>query len=65
MSPEREIQPSAYLYIFTDNRIDELCADYRDRGVEIVSDPEDEPWGIREFSVRDLDGHRLVFGTFI
>jgi RimJ/RimL family protein N-acetyltransferase/catechol 2,3-dioxygenase-like lactoylglutathione lyase family enzyme len=63
--PEREIQPSAYLYIFTDNRIDELCAVYRARGVEIVSDPEDEPWGIREFSIRDLDGHRLVFGTFI
>lgn len=62
--PERDIQPAGHLYIFTDVKIDELYAAYRDNGVEIVFAPVDQPWGLREFSVRDLNGHRLVFSTF-
>jgi len=30
--------------------------------VEIVAPPEDKPWGLREYSVRDLNGYYLNFG---
>lgn len=31
--------------------------------VEIVKPPRDEPWGMREFDVRTVDGHRLMLGS--
>lgn len=60
---ERERTPSSYLYILAETRLDALCEVYRERGVEILAEPEDKPWGMREFAVRDLAGHMLVFGT--
>ncbi|HET6408203.1 MAG TPA: GNAT family N-acetyltransferase [Chthoniobacteraceae bacterium] len=39
--------------------VDALCAEWRQRGAKIVSEPEDKPWGIREFTVEDNNGHRL------
>ncbi len=41
---------------------DALFAVYRERGAAIVEAPEDRPWGIREFTVRDPDGHRFRIG---
>src|SRR5262249_33260122 len=41
---------------------DELFAFQRDAGVEIVSPPEDRPWGLRDYRVRDPYGYELVFG---
>jgi ribosomal-protein-alanine N-acetyltransferase len=63
--PERDLTPAGYLYIFMDTRLDELYDDYRARGVDIVSEPADRPWGLREFAIRDLDGHTLVFATHL
>ena len=31
-------------------------------GGETLSEPEDKPWGMREFGVRTVDGHRILFG---
>ncbi|MCB8945031.1 MAG: GNAT family N-acetyltransferase [Ardenticatenaceae bacterium] len=61
--PEREIVPSAYLYIHVGTNIDELCAEYRAKGVTIADEPMTYPWGMREFAVRDLNGHLLRFAT--
>ncbi len=63
VSADRTLTPSGYLYIITDTSLDELSDVYRNRGVEIVTEPEDRPWGMREFSIRDLNGHVLVFGA--
>ncbi|MCB0115077.1 MAG: GNAT family N-acetyltransferase, partial [Caldilineaceae bacterium] len=63
--PAQTIQPAGHLYIFTDVHIDDLFTSYRDAGVDTVFEPVNQPWGIREFSVRDLNGHRLVFGAFV
>lgn len=62
---EREITPAGYLYIFMDTNLDKLCEQYRERGVEIVSEPTNQPWGMREFAIRDLSGHLLVFATHV
>lgn len=32
------------------------------KGAEILSDIEDKPWAMREFSLRTLDGHRITIG---
>jgi RimJ/RimL family protein N-acetyltransferase/uncharacterized glyoxalase superfamily protein PhnB len=63
VSPDRELTPAGYLYILVDTSLDRLCETYRERGVEIISEPETHPWGMREFAVRDLNGQRLVFAT--
>lgn len=41
---------------------DALLATYRDRGARIVEDIASHPWGMREFTVEDPDGHRLRIG---
>lgn len=34
------------------------------QGVEVVEPPGDRPYGLRDYSVRDLHGHRLSFGHY-
>lgn len=50
---------AAYIYV---EDADALCAQMRGAGADIVRDPEDAPYGCRDFDVRDPDGHRLAFG---
>jgi uncharacterized glyoxalase superfamily protein PhnB len=42
--------------------VDALHADFAARGAVIKSPPTDYPYGMREFEVADIDGHRLFFG---
>lgn len=39
--------------------VDALHADWFARGAIILAPPDDMPWGIREFTVQDPNGHRL------
>jgi uncharacterized glyoxalase superfamily protein PhnB len=41
---------------------DAALAELRERGAEIVEEIESHPWGMREFTVEDLNGHRLRIG---
>jgi catechol 2,3-dioxygenase-like lactoylglutathione lyase family enzyme len=41
---------------------DELHDFHRSGGVEIAVSPADRPYGLRDYTVRDLYGHRLSFG---
>ena len=41
---------------------DAVLAAYRDRGAKIVEDIESKPWGMREFTVEDNNGHRFRIG---
>jgi uncharacterized glyoxalase superfamily protein PhnB len=41
---------------------DEYYALVKARGAEILSPVEDKPWGMREFSLRTVDGHRMTIG---
>lgn len=60
---DHELTPSSYLYIYADTTLDRLFEKYRDNGVEIVSEPEEQPWGMHEFAIKDVNGHVIVFGT--
>lgn len=41
--------------------VDAYHAEIVARGGAILSPPENKPWGMREFSVRTPDGHRIGF----
>jgi catechol 2,3-dioxygenase-like lactoylglutathione lyase family enzyme len=55
--------PSCYLYIHVCQRLDDLFAVYRGRGVAIVSEPIDRSWGLRQFEIQDCNGYRLTFAA--
>jgi hypothetical protein len=44
---------------------DELFEFHRAQGVEIVGEPRDRPYGLRDYAVRDLLGYELGFGHYI
>jgi hypothetical protein len=49
----------AYFYV---RDADALYAEMSANGADIVCPPSDEPYLMREFQVRDADGHLLAFG---
>ncbi len=56
---ENQGRIDAYFWV---NNADALHAEYQSAGADVVCDPEDRAYGMREFLVRDLDGHVLAFG---
>jgi len=41
--------------------IDATYAELRSRGARIVEPLEKKPWGLRQFTVEDIDGNRFYF----
>ena len=41
---------------------DSLHAELARRGANVVKPPKDQPYGMREFDVADLDGNMIFFG---
>jgi catechol 2,3-dioxygenase-like lactoylglutathione lyase family enzyme len=52
---------ASVLVAFAVPDVDRWCGTLKERGVAIAREPADYPWGDREFSVRDPDGHVLIF----
>jgi uncharacterized glyoxalase superfamily protein PhnB len=55
---------SWFAHVIVEN-VDEVYAEFIERGAKILSKIENKPWGIREFSVVTPDGHRIGFGQMI
>ena len=55
---------SWYAYVNVEG-VDELHAELAARGAEIISKLATKPWGMRDFTIRTPDGHRLVFGQTV
>ena len=51
---------AVYLYV---EDADRTHAELRERGARIEKEPQDYPYGLRDFDVRDLDGNRLVIAS--
>jgi catechol 2,3-dioxygenase-like lactoylglutathione lyase family enzyme len=47
--------------VFADE-VDAYCSAIKARGAEIALEPTDEPYGMRDFVLRDPDGNVLTFG---
>jgi len=54
--------PEGCSVYFVVSDADELYQFHRAHGVEIVEPPDDRPYGLRDYTVRDLYGYRLIFG---
>jgi uncharacterized glyoxalase superfamily protein PhnB len=50
-----------HLYLETDDAA-ALATALRNKGVTLVKDVHDTPWGTREFAIRDDQGHTLYVG---
>jgi uncharacterized glyoxalase superfamily protein PhnB len=49
------------LYMQINGDIDEYHNELTNKGVKVVVDTKDEPFGIRDFTVEDIDGYKLTF----
>ncbi len=54
-------QPGTWSCVRVENA-DALYAIYRERGAEIVEKLANKPWGMREFTIRDPNGHYFRIG---
>lgn len=62
----REARPwRGEIVIHVGNDIDGLYAAYVKRGVDILEAPTSQPWGLREFALREPDGHVLRFCGYL
>lgn len=51
------------LYCTTRQELDQLAEAIRSRGVELTQEPQDQPWGARDFALVDPDGFQLSIST--
>ncbi len=49
-----------YTHISVDD-VDEFYKELLEKGLTPISEPQDYPWGNREFAIKDPDGYQLVF----
>ena len=60
--PAQDLGDHSYFAYFV---VDEADAEYNrviTHNVDIIKPLRDEPWGMREFGLRTIDGHRIMLG---
>src|SRR6476469_9817493 len=55
---------TGWTYVAVEGDIDAHCERARDAGAEIIREPEDQEYGSRDYSARDLEGNVWSFGTY-
>jgi uncharacterized glyoxalase superfamily protein PhnB len=61
----RRNQPAARIYCWICvHEVDELCATFMAKGARVTEEPSDKPWGYRQFTMEDINGHSLTFFRF-
>jgi len=58
---EEKLGIGVNMYMEIDGNIDEYYAEVQRKGVKIATNIKDEPFGIRDFTVKDIDGYQLTF----
>ena len=61
ISPEEKFGLGVYLYMQIDGDIDEYYHELKKKGVKIAVDIKDEPYGVRDFTIEDINGYKLTF----
>ena len=61
--PPGELGDHSYFAYVLSDRIDSLFSELTARGAQLTKPLRDEPWGMREFGIRTVDGHRIMFGS--
>jgi uncharacterized glyoxalase superfamily protein PhnB len=63
--PASELGDHSYFAYWNVDDVDGFYSEIFDRGALVTSAPTNKPWGLREFSVRTPDGHRITCGELI
>ena len=58
----RDLGEHSYMAYVQVSDVIGLHADLAARGVQILKTLRTEPWGMREFGIETVDGHRMMFG---
>jgi uncharacterized glyoxalase superfamily protein PhnB len=58
---EEKLGIGVSIYMNIDGDIDEYYNELNSRNVKIAVDIKDEPYGVRDFTVKDIDGYTLTF----
>jgi uncharacterized glyoxalase superfamily protein PhnB len=61
--PARETGDHSYFGYLVVDSVDEYHRRAMARKAEITKPLRDEPWGMREFGLRTVDGHRVMVGS--
>lgn len=61
LSP-RELGDHSYFAYLEVDEIDQLYSNLVANEVQLIKKLRAEPWGMREFGIRTIDGHRIMFG---
>ena len=61
ISHEEKFGIGVYLYMNIDGDIDEYYEELKGRDVKIAVDIKEEPYGVRDFTIEDIDGYKLNF----
>ncbi|MGD1899700.1 MAG: VOC family protein [Phormidesmis sp.] len=60
--PALELGDHSYFEYFVVNDVDAEYQNVLSHDVEIIKPLRSEPWGMREFGLRTVDGHRIMIG---
>jgi len=60
--PPAELGDHSYYGYITVEDVAALYDEYQRSGAQFTQLLADQPWGMREFGIRTIDGHRLMFG---
>ena len=60
--PASELGDHSYFGYFVVDDVDEYYDRVTSKGVELIKPLKNEPWGMREFGLKTIDGHRIMIG---
>jgi catechol 2,3-dioxygenase-like lactoylglutathione lyase family enzyme len=64
-TPAGELGDHSYFAYWNIDGVDDFYREIAARGALVTSSPSDKPWGLREFTLRTPDGHRITCGEAI
>ena len=60
--PASELGDHSYFAYFVVDDVDDYYTTVVESGADVIKPIKSEPWGMREFGVRTIDGHRIMIG---
>jgi predicted enzyme related to lactoylglutathione lyase len=63
--PARDLGDHSYFAYLVVDDVDAYCAQVTAAGAELIKPLRSEPWRMREFGIRTVDGHRVMIGAAI
>ena len=63
--PPHDLGDHSYFGYFVVEGVEDYYERARSKGTESVKPLREEPWGMKEFGLRTVDGHRIMIGSDI